>query len=200
MYEIFVFGSFWFWALVAAEIVLLFTFVEFENGVGATISLVVFAGCLQWLGNVDIIRYVLEHPIYAAGGLLAYFSLGAVWACIKWWIYCHNLLEEYNDAKHEWLRDKGATDTSVVPEDWRREWSDYVYRNFPKLRKLPPIVREHKARIMRWMALWVISMVWSLINDFLKGIWKAIYRNIAMSLQAIADKVFAHMRDELQGR
>ena len=33
MFELFVVGTFWFWALIAAEILLLFVFVSNENGV-----------------------------------------------------------------------------------------------------------------------------------------------------------------------
>lgn len=199
MYEIFVIGSFWFWALILAELLLLFVFVEFENGVGATVSLLVFGACLQWLGDVDIIKYVYQHPAYAAAALCAYFALGCVWGAVKWWLYCHDLLDQYNEVKTEWLRDNGIRD-QAIPEDRREEWQDYLYRNYPSLRTLPPLVREHKARIMRWMALWVISMIWSLVNDFLKGMWKAIYRRIANWLQSIADKAFAGIKNDLPGR
>mgnify|MGYP001296990305 CR=1 FL=1 len=50
MFELFVIGTFW-WALIVAELVLLFIFIENENGVGATVSLIIFAACLQWLGK-----------------------------------------------------------------------------------------------------------------------------------------------------
>lgn len=200
MTEIFVFGSFWFWTLLVAEFLLLFVFVEFENGIGATISMLAFGACLQWLGNIDIIKFVAEHPLSAAGGAVAYFALGACWSAIKWWIYCNNLLTRYNEAKREWM-DAHNIEGTILTDAQKVEWQSYINGPYvdKEFRKLPPLVRTHKANIMRWMSWWVISMIWSLINDFVKEIWRAIYKKIAAWFQRIADKVFAGVKDDMPG-
>jgi hypothetical protein len=196
MLELFVIGSFWFWALIAAEIILLFVFVEYENGIGATISLAVFAALLQWCGNVDLIGYVIKHPINVLMAGLAYLLLGTIWGVIKWRIFCADRLDDYEDLKSDYLKGKGLpAGTKVVPVELRKEWSDRVERTRDYHTKQTiadvPSVRVHKARIMRWMSLWVISVIWSLFNDFLKRVFQSVYKRIAGFLQRIAQNVWS---------
>ena len=206
MLELFVVGTFWFWALIIAEIVLLFVFIENENGIGATMSIVAFAGLLQWCGNVDIIHYVQNKPLFIVSCAVAYFALGAVWGTIKWWIYCHDRLEDYEDAKASFLKSRGVPDgTKVVPVELRAEWKDklsrgiYVHdRRYSEDLSLPPQVRQHKAKIMRWMSFWVISMIWSFINDFVKRVYRTIYQKMAGYLQAIGDRMFGNVKADFE--
>lgn len=195
MLELFVVGSFWFWALIAVELILLFVFVEYENGIGATISLVAFAALLQWCGNADLLGYMATHPWYIATSLAAYFLIGSVWGIIKWRLYCSDRLDAYEEMKSDFIRSKRLpATTKVIPPEHRAEWKDRIERT----RKYGsdqtiadvPLVRLHKAMILRWMTLWVVSMVWSFANDFLKRIFREIYRKLAAFLQTMADNVW----------
>lgn len=195
MLELFVVGSFWFWALIAAELILLFVFVEYENGIGATISLAVFAALLQWCGNVDLLGYCVQHPITVLCAVVAYFLLGTVWGVIKWRIFVADRLEDYEELKADFLRSKGLpVGTKVVPVELRKEWKDRVdrtkdYRTGQTVADVPS-ARVHKAQIMRWMSLWVISIIWSFLNDFLKRAFQTIYKKIAAFLQRVAQNVW----------
>ncbi len=195
MLELFVVGSFWFWALIAAEILLLFIFVEYENGIGATISVIVFAALLQWCGNVDIIKYVIDNPFMVIGLVLSYLGLGTVWGVIKWRLYCGDRLELYESMKTEFLVSKGLPpNTKVVPVNLREEWKSKVertrnYHNGQTIADVP-LAKSHKSMIVNWMAFWVISMIWSFVNDFVKRIYKEIYRKIANFLQRIASNLW----------
>jgi hypothetical protein len=195
MYEIFVVGSFWFWALCLAEVIALFLFVEYENGVGATFALIVFGICLQWLGSVNIIQFIVANPWWLVEGLAAYFALGIAWAVIKWYFFCRNLLDRYNELKADWLKAHNV-DGNKVPNSIRSDWNRRVRDEFEDF-KIPPIVSEHKARIMRWMSWWVFSLILTLTKDFMVQIWKEIYRRIATWLQGIADRIFADIKDDL---
>jgi len=204
MFELFVIGTFWFWALIIAELVLLFVFIENENGVEATVSLVIFAACLQWLGNVDLIGYVLSNPLSILAVVAAYFVIGSVWGIIKWWVFCRDRLEEYQDARENFLRSHGADPSlKTMPENLRAAWKKWLddHRNYDQGRTLDeaPRASKNKSRIMRWMSFWPVSMIWSLINDFVKRIFKTIYQKIAGFLQRISDNMFGSIRDDLPG-
>ena len=204
MLELFVVGTFWFWALIALEVVLLFSFVEYENGSGATVSLVIFACCLQWLGNVDIIGYIVSNPLQTLILVGSYFLLGAIWGTIKWWIFCHDRLEEYNDLKQEFFQKNGVpAGTKVVPAELKAEWRGLLERHTAYNRgggKLSdaPSAKKNKSRIMRWMSFWPFSMVWSFINDFVKRVFRSIYQKIAGYLQHISDSMFGKIQDDLE--
>lgn len=197
MFELFVFGTFWFWMLLAAEIVMLFVFIDNENGVGATISMVVFGALLQWFGNVDIIHYVRTNPLFILSCAGAYFALGAVWGVVKWWIFCRDRLEEYEEARDAFLKRNGQpSGTKVVPPELRKEWKYYLDRTSKDIAQTPQ-VREHKSKIMRWMTFWVVSIVWSFINDFVKRVFRTIYQKLSNFLQRISDNMFGSMKEDL---
>lgn len=197
MFELFVFGSFWFWTLLAAEIVMLFVFIDNENGVGATISMVVFGALLQWFGNVDIISYVRSNPLFILSCAGAYFALGAVWGVIKWWIFCRDRLEQYEEARDAFLKENGQpSGTKVVPVELRQKWKYYLNRTNEDISQTPQ-VREHKSKIMRWMTFWVVSIIWSFINDFVKRVFRTIYQKLSNFLQRISDNMFGGVKEDL---
>jgi hypothetical protein len=205
MLELFVIGTFWFWALIVAEIILLFVFIDHENGIGATVSLLIFGACLQWLGNVDILGYVWQNPVGVLAAAAAFFVIGTVWGIIKWWIYCRDRLEDYLEAREKFLENNGADPgLKTMPPEFRSKWSSWLEQNYKydgegDNRRLDeaPRARKNKARIMRWMAFWPISMLWSLFDDFVKRVFRTIYQKIAGFLQRIADNMFGKIRDDL---
>jgi hypothetical protein len=204
MFELFVIGTFWFWALLAFEVILLFAFVEYENGVGATISLVIFACCLQWLGDVDLLGFVFGNPLQLFICVASYFLIGAIWGTVKWWIFCRDRLEEYRELKEEFLISKGLpAGTKVMPQEHKAAWKEKLERFTDYGRgggtlAEAPRVKKNKSRIMRWMSFWPVSMIWSIINDFVKRIFKSIYYKIAGYLQHIADNMFGGIQDDLE--
>lgn len=191
MLEIFLVGSFWFWALIAVEIILLFMFVEWENGFGATASVLIFAAMLQFLGNVNIIGFITENPFQIVALVGAYFLLGAIWSICKWYLFCKDKLEEYEEAKTNFLIKKGLPEnTKIVPVEYRAEWKNHLDHRSERLNQAPS-VRTNKSKILRWMSFWPISLVWGIINDFVKRICKTIYARMASFLQRVSDNIFS---------
>lgn len=195
MLEIFVFGSFWFWVIVCLELVALFAFVEFENGIAATISLLVFAACLQFLGDINIISYIANNPWATFGLIAAYFLIGTTWGTIKWWLYCSDRLEQYNERREEFLRGRGEDVNQPVPSHLREEWKRVIGKGdrspfSSETLADPPLAKNHKSDIIRWMSFWFISVVWTFVNDFVKRVFTRIYRNIALFLQSLSDNMF----------
>lgn len=198
--ELFVVGTFWFWVLVAAEILLVGVFVTYENGLAATISIFAFLGLLQFCGSVDIFSAILHHPLLVAGGAVAWLLCGTVWAVIKWWIFVHDQNAEYEEYKSEWLRSQGLPSTKVVPPEVREKWADYVANNYDLRRvKAIPLAKDNKSRIIHWMALWLPSMVCFFVNDLLKRVFRAIYYRIADFLQRMADRIYANVQQDFEG-
>lgn len=62
---------------------------------------------------------------------------------------------------------------------------------------LVPSPRDHKARIMIWMAWWPWSMLWTLLNDPIKRLFRAIYRALLTRLQKISERAFRRVDDDL---
>ena len=195
LFNLFVAGTFWFWALIIAEMVLLFVFVNYENGVGALVSLIAFACCLQFFGDTDLWKLVSENPLWTGVILAGYLLLSVPWGVFRWAMFCRDKLEDYEDKKADFLRKKGQPNAKVVPVEFREEWKQYVantkdYHTGQTIAD-PPLARQHKGFITRAMALWVIDAVWWILGDMCVRIWKTIYNRIAGMLQHISDSMFS---------
>jgi len=185
MQEMFIFGSFWFWTIVAVETVLLFLFIEKKNGTGATISMLIFAAIIQFFGDVDIIGFTTEHPVRAALGILAYFALGTLTAVAKWLLYAKDHIEHVNEVRDEWLKSQGYG-WPLVSDDQKSQWKSHKLNH--GLQK--PLIRQHKSDFIRWMTFWWIILVWSIFADGVKRICKSIYKRISKFLQKMVDDMW----------
>jgi len=64
-----------FWGIVVVLTILLFVFIEYNQGGWATISLLAVLGILQWWAKVDIIGAVRQEPLLAVAGVAAGFEI-----------------------------------------------------------------------------------------------------------------------------
>ena len=202
--EFFAVGSFMFWSLVAVELILLFIFSEYENGIGATLSLVAFGAALQWLGGVNVIGYLISHPVQIVAAVAAYYGLGVCWGVVKWRHFVFARQAEHDDMFADFLRAKGLSeDTTVLPVEFRKMWIDRVERTKDhRGRSIAdvPLVRHNKARVLRWMGLWPFSFAMYLFKDMVQHAFYSIYLYIGSWLQTIADNIWskkAHVKDNL---
>lgn len=60
-----------------------------------------------------------------------------------------------------------------------------------------PSPRDHKSRILIWMAWWPWSMAWTLLNDPIKRAFRAIYRALQKRFQSISERAFRRVDDDL---
>lgn len=186
MAEIFAVGTFWFWALVVAEIILLFIFTENKHGWGGTISLVVFAGLLQWCGSIDIFGFMATNPLKIVAFVLSYVALGLLWAIYgKWVLLIRDQISDRREAEEQWLESRGLKG-KVLGEREKAEITDYLDRAHPQ-----PLIKNHKADFCRWATFWWISMAWFFGADLIRRVYNEIYKSIAAYLQRISDKMWA---------
>lgn len=190
---VFAVGTFWFWFLLVVELFVIFAFVDCDNGIAATISLVVFASVLQFFGNVNIVGFVLRHPIQMVGLFVAYFSLGLMWGIFKWQRLVSDRLRKYKERFSIFLQQKGLPeDTKVLPDQYRIEWKRVVddtsnYTTNHRTIADVPLVRHYKATIMRWISLWVISVCIFMFKDMIVEMTLFLYERVAGFMQRIAN-------------
>lgn len=198
MAELLVVGSLLFWVVLAAEILLIFVLTEKEYGGYATLSLGVFLVGLHFLFKFDVLGFIGDHFTAILIGSVLYFIIGCVWATAKWWLYCKDRYNEYESHKIDWLKEKGVTNTKEVPDPLKAAWKEYLKKSAPGRYSSTaaawaevPSVRVNKARIMRWMSWWITSMLWSVIDDFVRRIFRAAYHWLADYLQGISNRIYA---------
>jgi hypothetical protein len=202
---LFAVGTFWFWVLIAAELVLLTAFVEYENGVGATFSLLIFGALIQLCSDVNLLAYLKEHPFGILTLAFLFTIMGCIYSCFRWVLWVRDRKKDYEETKLTWLAEKKITN-GTIPDALKADWKTYLeknaqyhrdYRGSYKISATPPQVREHKDRVIRWLAFWPISLLWWFAHDAVTRLFNEIYELIRVQYQKIADRIFASVKNDL---
>jgi len=195
-------ATFWFW-LIAVEIIILFVCMARDSGAFATVSLVVFAPLLYWGGGVDFVTWFGQNPEYLYYGIPGYFVVGLGWALLKWVLLLVDKREELKEnqasfrKKHALPDDVALTQKSVssghLDKETLKKWRGRDV--YPGPLTAIPKARDYKYKIINWLSYWPFSMLWSLVDDFVRRISKAIYNLVHDLFQSIANKIFGDLVD-----
>lgn len=187
--------SIWFWLLMLVGVVGLIWTTETESPFLAAMIVAASVAVAHFVFGVSIFALIASSPTVAIGCLFGYLLVGVLWALPKWYFFVRNKRTEYLDELRSFLRGAGYDDCDTateVPAGLRKEWfRRYGTRN----RNLIPLARDHKSRIIHWMAWWPFSMIWTLINDpirhlfiwtweSLRGVFDAISRSAMGGIEA----------------
>lgn len=219
MWELFIIGTFWFWALVAIEFIALLVFIENEWPGWALFSIIGTFCLLHWCGNLSLITYITANPWMIGIGAIIYILVGAPWGCLKWWFHLRNLRERYIEIRHEWFTIlprkikrgnepeaeidayKEVVAAKKITENAKEYWQKYVEDTYGyemrggKFQK--PLLRHNKRRIILWMGYWPFSMLWTVINDPVRKLFRQVYHSFEGVLQQITDRVWRDIDEEL---
>lgn len=180
------FGTIGYWGLIALACILLFFFIDHDNGFGATATLVGFFLIHQLFGDMKLFSYVAIHPMSAVKWLAFYFAAGTLWSIAKWWFHVHAEREKYDDEMASYINGRLRY---VKIDEAKKDWLKHCSIEKPSASK-------SKEKIIRWMTFWPWSMVWTLINDPIKKLFKSIYRRIEGLLQKISDNAWAGVEED----
>lgn len=133
--------------------------------------------------------------LYATGALAAYSTIGVVWAVFKWFLFTRDLSIKLK----VWLETNPIpTDIDhLTPEakakrilDYRRTFPEHI-EYVEKTNKFTVTASKHKARITKWIALWPLNTVYTLVEDFLLRLWQNLYEFFSGVFQRISDRMFS---------
>lgn len=200
---LFALGTFWFWVLVAVHFCVLLALIEYEKTGWATFTMIATFAALYFLGDFNVVAAALHNPAMTAAFVGGYFAAGTAWSVAKWWFFVRRCREDYDKQKIAFLRQNGIEGT-VIPDALKAKWKEnlgynYGGRNsYRRGENVIPKAGDHKSRIMTWMCYWPWSMVWTLINDPVKRVFKQIYLQIQGIMQSISNRAFRGVEDDLR--
>lgn len=105
MLELFLVGSFGFWALIVFASIILLYCAENDRGGVATLTVIGSLCLLNWFGNVPVFSYLLHNPWIVIPGIIGYFALGTLWAVAKWFFYVRDQRSRYDALKTKFIAD-----------------------------------------------------------------------------------------------
>tara|TARA_R110002110_G_scaffold181552_7_gene387940 strand:+ start:53 stop:658 length:606 start_codon:yes stop_codon:yes gene_type:complete len=181
--------SYFFWAMIGVSLLALMWCAETESPFwGSFIVLGTFL--VSWLiFGISVVTAVVSNPLLAAGAFAGYILAGIAWAYPKWWFHVRSLRNEYVDVMRAFLSNRGyegAESADEIPAQYLNAWhSTRSYSHWSRI--FPILARANKRKIMTWMVWWPVSMVWTLINDPIRKM----YRYIWDALRSTFDRVAA---------
>lgn len=175
---------------------------EEEKAGWATFTLAVTLAACIWLGDTGLIEFLSSWTnILTLAGV--YFGAGILWGFIKWCLFLTKRLDEYETLKVKFLHEHGIEDTKEVPNNLKKDWKDHCISNgysdpadrynTEKKVQVRPRAWQHKGKILTWMCYWPWSLLWSLLDDVVKAIWRRLYRYIGDMLENMSKRVFKNV-------
>lgn len=199
---LFVFGSLGFWAMVLVLGIAMAAFSE-EDGVKATITLVLGALFLQFIAKFDLVGLIRGEPFTLALYSLVYVALGFVFACVKWWRYAKKQRRRYDALRAVFFK-KRCIKGDDLPVELKRDFFEYLKQDYrPNGRSgfqhysdsqdadpVVPDITKNKAAFIRWMTYWPLNALFTLLNDPVRRLFEWVYEVAGKKMQSVANYVF----------
>ena len=175
LFALFAVGSVWFFIASAVFLIFLFYCVEHEFSVRSGFIILGYFLFLQFICHTNLIGNIALNPVKTLIVIGSYFLIGFIWSIIKWWILVNRDALTYKRKRLAFLEDcKKVKRSDVflggvlsldteVPEPLRGEWRRSLDFGFEI-----PRVHKNKNKISMWIIYWPTSLIWSLLNDFIK--------------------------------
>lgn len=199
---LFLVGTLWFWILMAVAALVVGVCVARESFGKATLSVVATFALLGFLGDFNVLHWLVTHAAEFAVYLVAYFAIGTAWSVGKWWFFVRRKRDEYNDQKNAFLLQRGIKD-GVIPDDLRAKWREWIDNQYDGRRSVgrsayPPRARDYKGKITAWMMYWPWSFVVTIVDDPIRKLFNAIFRAIQDVFQRISDSAFKDVKGDFE--
>lgn len=214
--EILVVGTFWFWVLVTVEVVLLFSSVVYEKIGLAWTSIIIFSTLLWLFGDFNLVLFIIKNPVMSSACFAGYAILGSGWSIIKWYLFNGEIRESYDRIRDKFLLDNNISGNTIPPElktSWREKlsnkdnwtqannsWHTYVPKSYSvrKAEDIAPQLSDFRATIVFWISFWPVSMLWSILHNFIEKFFNMIYNRLRAVYASISRKTFAGIDRDLE--
>ena len=174
-------GTIGFYILLVAAAILMSELLDAQRPGSATFVAVLTIAMLAVLGNFNPFPWIAANPMMTAIYVAAFFAIGTVWGVFKWFFYLRSSRRKIEELVAEYP----MYSRIQLCGELRR-------RGLPM--EFPPLVGDHKTRILGWMVLWPASMLWTLLNDPVRYVFEEIYARIGGTMQAISNAVFKDLK------
>ena len=181
-----------FWVLSFVAFIALMAFVENKLGGWAIATVIFYLAMIHFFSSrgwtpVNILEYAQAHWGEVFLGIASYFVVGTLWSILKWWSFVKGERRKYDEAVLKREQELGRPMAQWTEE----ELTDlFKYRYGTESIEIRPKVDSHKEDIFLWIGFWPFSATWTIIDDPVRRICKAIYDLIRKQLQAISDNAW----------
>jgi len=184
MLALFLFGTFWWYGITLLFLIGAVIAIEKEEVMPAIIILILYGLYFQFLAGVDFFGYLLKNPLHLLYTITAYVVCGLVWSGIKWALFVNTEAEKQKDTWRYFLKNNNLpSSTKKLTLRKKRDWDSSNYHK-------KPMFSGNKKKITIWVTYWPLSLIWSLLNDFVKKLMHLIVIRFHKVYEAIANKAY----------
>jgi hypothetical protein len=192
MWEILAFGTFWFWAILGIEFLVLLICANMDGKIGTSIlTLIGTMLAINYLGT-PFLGYVFHNPFMIVAWGVVYLVVGSAWSIFKWWRYVMEQRERYDELREGFLKKYIDAPGRTQKEEWKRLLDTYDVDVRPEAGSY-----RNKPRICNWIMYWPWSLLWALINDPVRWAGRRIHKAISSAMQKISDIGFKGTEGDL---
>jgi hypothetical protein len=200
------FGSFWFWAIIAIWVLVeIIAVAHDEGGWAFGTFLVVF---LAWFlfGEGNLLVQIAQNWKLVLIAMGAYMVVGTIWSLIKWRLFASKKARKYNELKTKWfdknapgknLADLSEQEEKVFWESIANSWGGYHKADGIK-KEIVPSYLDHKEDILVWMIWWPFSLFWTVFDDLLKQLGEIIMHKLRHVFTNVAKGAFGKDLEDFQ--
>jgi hypothetical protein len=195
--HIFVAWSVWWWLLTLVWLGGSFALVACKRGAYFLLSLLVYLGLVQFLGDMPVLAFSRMHYLHVLGVVGGFFAIALFWFNWRWHWLTAKMRGRYNEVFGAWCKEQGIddlpspNDESEQADALRIAWEDYFHQHerdeFGRI-EFRPAFRNHKDAILTWMAAWPLDVIVWLCAEVLRDFWHMIYFKFQGFLQAIMER------------
>lgn len=166
----------WFWALAIIEFLLLIVFVDNEWAGASLISMAVFVILIWWLADVPIWTWIKTNPWFLLKCSVGYIICGIIWSFIKYYFALIDARKTIVQLRESWdsmHRDNTFMGPAKTFKEYIEGKTHLVYDQ-----GVNPALNKTTRRLTFWASFWPISLIWTLINDPIRRLFKWLIQDV----------------------
>lgn len=196
-----------FWILLVLSSIAIIASIENDSPSWATSTIALMFAILYFFSDFSV-RYTWHFDWrFAATYLIGYIIIGIVWSVFKWLLSLSARRERWDEAVSEYKKQNQIDPKTVVSKKDPAliEYMKVNHREFLIVPNssvwapsgnlnsayLEPRPEPNKARIILWMTYWPWSILWSLLDDIIRGIGRNLYRWLKSLYESMATWMFS---------
>jgi len=181
--------------------------VEKEYIIWSGINIILFLLFFHYIIKINIFGNFIQDPGRSLLYVFGYLLLGFIWSFIKWWQYVNKEAFTYKEKRYKWLsnqREKrkeakldlyglgSITLDTKVPKEMIKDWFSYAWY----LSNNKPSAVNHKRSISHWIIYWPISLLGSLLNDFIGKVIRIIVVKFRSFYEIITKNAYKNIEEK----
>lgn len=207
LYGIMLLEGLYLWLIMVGLSIAALFFAENESPKFCTTTIIAALLILEFCTTIHPISSAVNDPVTAALYIAGYIALGTAYIFLKWTSFVYSIRSKFYDIKQDVIEsmwknsdrfgDKKESLFLNASDESSRELTDdgidQLYSSSASrlhVSSLPLEVREYKATIYMWWAIWPISGLWTVVNDPVRRIGNFIYNMSHNTLQRISTNAF----------